>query len=276
MVIGLSATQWYLYLKGSIPFPSVMSHFSFHLYELIWRIIWYPLLFSSISLIILGTNFKVVLFYLLSNANIPFLLLTNPLDGIWSYLSLIVVTTMGLIFFPLLIVQFYFYIRPALVFLNSSYTWEIILLSLLLFFPLFSWKISWIILPKVIEILISPIFGNKDLNLFIYWTPQLNSIISLYYYITIFTWIVLLTPIIIITVQIKRGNPIGKPIFNSIGDFRPWVLFFILFVLAIITPPDLLTLLIISIPLIIIFEISIFCTRLVLSYSLGKTSIIIN
>lgn len=251
-----------------------MSNITFHLSELFWRI-FYPLLFSFFSFFLFGFYFKEIIYFIVCNkAQISFLILTNPLEGIYSYLSLATFLAIILIGLPILIINLYLYIRPSLIFnSSSSYFNEFLVIFLFISLPLISVLLSLKILPYAINILISPIFGNKEFNImFIYWVPQISSIISLFITLTISSLIYILIPIFIIFIQIKLGNPRKKAIWKAIIKYRQITIWIILTFIAIITPPDLITLIITGIPIILILEISFYMTLIVLKYSVGDSS----
>lgn len=247
-----------------------MSHLSFHLSELLWRL-FYILIASFISFFLFGNYFKEVIYYLIClKADISYIIITNPLDGVFSFLSLTSFLSIFGIFIPQLILHLYLYIRPSLIFRNTKSKGEewiwIIFLTLI---PIFSFYIALIILPYAIKILLSPIFGNKDFNIFfIYWVPQIKGIISLLITLSISTFIYILIPIILIYYQIKIGNPRGKSLYISIVKWRPLTILITFLGLAIVTPPDLITLLITAIPFILLLEISFLLTLIVLKYSI--------
>lgn len=266
MVIGLSATQWYFYLKGSIPFPSVMSHFSFHIYEFFWRI-FYILLPSFLSFLMLGAYFKEVSFYFICiKADLSFIILSHPFEGFLSFLSFSSFLSIFLIFLPLLILHLYIYFRPIRLIYRTK-RGELLGMTFMAFLPIISFYLALILLPSAIKILISPLFGKNTMNsLFIFWVPQIKGIINLLILLSFFIFIYLLIPIILISLQILFGNPHSQFFYKEMGKWRPMTIIIIMTGISIITPPDLITLLITGLPLILLLELTFFISLIVFKY----------
>lgn len=152
--------------------------------------------------------------------------------------------------FPYFIYEIWRFIKPAFNKKEQSYAGFSILISSLLFFTgiLFGY---YIITPLSIDFLITYSISNKIENYI-----SLNSYISLISGIVFANGIVFQLPVIVYFLSKK-----GLLTFRIMRHYRRHAFVFALVLSAIITPPDIFSQILVAIPLIILYECSIFISK---------------
>ena len=248
-----------------------MSHLSFHFYEFLYRL-FYPLI-SLIFTFFLCTSYHLELLLTIlssTNSESSLFIISNPLDSLYTYFYLSLFISSFYIGLPLLLIQLYLFIRPSLFFNNRPFIDLSVLFSSLLLFLLTN-TISLKILQLFISLLQEPIknIGQSSLLL---WLPNIKNIVELYTFITLILFVYLISPLFLIYLQHKYG---------LLGKFlqkRQYMYYIVILVISIITPPDIITLLVMSVPFIVLIEGSYFMSLVLTAYlgqpqlSLGRSN----
>ncbi len=177
---------------------------------------------------------------------IPFDIQSRRMDAQFSTDLWISVTVGFILAFPIILWEFWRFIRPALYDSEKKYAVAFIFSASLLFFlgVLFGY---YMITPLSINFL-----GNYSISDVVKNDIDLDSYISLLKTTTLACGLVFQLPIIIYFLS-KVGILSATTLRNS----RRYAYVIILIIAAIITPPDVISQIIVSIPLVILFEISI-------------------
>ena len=167
--------------------------------------------------------------------------------------SLIAIVSAGFIIsFPYVLYEFWKFISPGLLAKEKSKSRGFIFISSLLFFigVLFGY---YIICPLSINFLGTYQVSSEVLN-----EIDLGSFISLVRSSAIASGIIFELPIIIYFLT-KAGVVTPK----SLVKYRKYALVLVLILAAIITPPDVASQIIVAIPIVILYQVSIFISKIV-------------
>lgn len=151
--------------------------------------------------------------------------------------------------FPYIAKQLWLFIMPAL-YENERHFIKSIVLSSSLLFIIGAIFCFLFILPLIIR------FGASFATSEIKAVLGISNIISLCLHLTIVFGIMFQFPLI--TYALIRSNIIS---YKTISDRRPYVFTFILIISAILTPPDIISQLILTIPTYILFELGLYFSK---------------
>ncbi len=237
--------------------------------------LWLRLIYVIISMLLsflIYTNYFSTIFYMwLSQTGVPYIIITNPMEGVSSFLYLgifWIIITNGL---PFCIIQIYLYIRPGMI--TSLSPLDLVYMGIIAsIIPIIIIKLSTVILlPKTIKFLLSPYFAFEHSN-FAYLAPSISSILNIYFFLVLFTIIGILIPLIAILIQIKKGNAEKRVLLGRIAEkYRPISILVISTTISIVTPPDLITLLVLTVPLIIYLELTYLITIIIYNYAVKSS-----
>lgn len=181
------------------------------------------------------------------NNTLPFDIQNRTMDGQFSVLIWTCITAGTIISFPWILYQIWLFIAPALYSNEKKLAKTFIFFSSLLFFMgvVFGY---YIIVPLSLNFLsniqVSEIIENKI---------DVNSYIALIKTTSLATGLVFELPMVIYF--LTRLGLVDKTFLKT---YRKYAIVIILILSAVITPPDIISQIIVSIPLIILYECSIF------------------
>jgi len=184
------------------------------------------------------------------NNEIPFEIQNRTMDGQLSTMIWTCVTAGFIISFPWVLFQLWKFISPGLYQNEKKYAKLFIFVSSVLFFlgVLFGY---FLIVPLSINFL-----ANFKISNLIENQIDINSYIGLVKSTSLATGLVFELPIIIFFLA-----KLGLVTDQFLKDYRKYAYVLILIVSAIVTPPDVISQIIVSIPLIILYEISIYIAK---------------
>ena len=187
-------------------------------------------------------------------SELPFRIQSRTMSGQFSAHIWTSVAAGFIISFPFILYQFWSFISPGLYQNEKKYAKGFIFISSLLFFigVLFGY---FVICPLSINFL-----GNYSVSEEIFNDFDLNSYISLVRSSVLASGLIFELPIIIyFLTKIGLVNP------EILKKYRKFALIGVLTLSAIITPPDVASQIIVAVPIIILYQISIFISKLVLN-----------
>ena len=177
---------------------------------------------------------------------IPFEIQSRTLDGQFSTDIWTSITAGFILAFPFILWEFWKFISPALYDKEKRYAGVFIISTSLLFFlgVLFGY---FLIMPLSINFL-----GNYTISDMVKNDVDLNSYLSLVKTTVLSCGIVFELPIIIFFLA-----KVGLVSAEFLRKYRRYAFVIILIIAAIVTPPDVVSQMIVTIPLVILYEISI-------------------
>lgn len=178
---------------------------------------------------------------------IPFKIQSRTLDGQFSTDIWTAVTVGFILAFPFILWEFWKFISPALYAKERRYAVSFLVMASLLFFlgVLFGY---FIIMPLSINFL-----GHYRISAVVENNIDLDSYLSLIKTTVISCGLVFELPILIYFLA-----KIGIVSSSFLRTYRRYAYVIILIIAAVVTPPDVVSQLIVTIPLIILYEVSIF------------------
>lgn len=184
---------------------------------------------------------------------IPFRIQSRTMGGQFSAHMWTAITAGFIIAFPYILYEFWRFISPALHQKERSASRGFIVIASILFFigVLFGY---YVVSPLSINFL-----GNYQVSKEVFNDIDLSSYMSLVRTSAIASGIVFELPIIIYLL-----TKLGVVTPESLKKYRKFALVGILVVSAVITPPDIASQVIVAIPVLVLYEISIFISRIVL------------
>jgi len=186
------------------------------------------------------------------NQVLPFEIQNRTMDGQFSVLIWTSITAGFIIAFPYLLWELWKFISPALYKKERRNARVFIFVSSLLFFlgVVFGY---FVIAPLSINFLANLQVSSEVKN-----QIDVNSYIGLVKTTSLACGLVFELPIIIYFLSILGlVNP------KFLREYRKYAIVLILIIAAVITPPDIISQIIVSIPLLILYEISIFISKFV-------------
>ncbi|TDS50725.1 twin-arginine translocase subunit TatC [Myroides indicus] len=183
---------------------------------------------------------------------LPFEIQNRTMDGQFSVLIWTSITAGFIISVPFILWEIWKFISPALYKKEKKYAKFFIVISSLLFFigVLFGY---FVITPLSINFL-----TNLEVSSLIKNQIDINSYIGLVKTTSLACGLVFEMPIIIYFLSIMG---LVSPQF--LREYRKYAIVLILILAAVITPPDIISQIIVSIPLLILYEISIYISKFV-------------
>ena len=155
--------------------------------------------------------------------------------------------------FPYVLYQFWSFISPGLYSNEKKYARGFIFVSSLLFFIGVSFG-YYVVCPLSINFL-----GNYTVSQEVFNDFDLSSYISLVRASALSSGVIFELPIIIYFL-----TKIGLVTPKILVKYRKYALVFVLILAAIITPPDVASQIIVAIPILILYQISIYISKIVL------------
>jgi sec-independent protein translocase protein TatC len=194
---------------------------------------------------------------------IPIRIQSREMGGQFSAHMWTSITAGFIIAFPFILWEFWKFISPALYENEKKYASSFIIVASILFFAgvLFGY---YLIAPLSINFL-----ANYNVSAEIFNDIDLSSYISLLRSSTVACGLLFELPIIIYFL-----TKIGLVTPAALRSYRKYTLIAILVVSAIITPPDVLSQVIVAVPILILYEISIFISAAVLKRQNKPTDLI--
>jgi sec-independent protein translocase protein TatC len=190
----------------------------------------------------------------------PFIIQNVNMSGQISILIWICIATGFILGFPFIVWEIWKFIRPALYESETKYARSFIIIASLLFFVgvLFGY---YVITPLSVHFFGTFTVSDKIVNEF-----NIESYIGLIKTSTIACGLFFELPIIIYFL-----TKLGLVTPETLRKYRKYALIVVLLLAAIITPPDVLSQIIVAIPIMILYEISIFISVIVLKRDAKKS-----
>ncbi len=181
------------------------------------------------------------------NTEMPFTLRNGDMEGQFSLLIWTCITAGLIISFPYILLQFWNFISPALYKKEKKNAIKFILISSLLFFLGVGFG-YFIITPLSVNFLANFTISKEIENII-----DMNSYIGLVKTTSLATGLIFELPVVMYFL-----SQIGIVTPSFLREYRKWAYVIILILAAIVTPPDVISQIIVTIPLVILYEISIF------------------
>jgi len=184
---------------------------------------------------------------------LPFEIQSRTMSGQFSAHIWTSITAGFIIAFPYIIYQFWKFISPGMIKNERKYSRGFIIISSFLFFigVLFGY---YIICPLSINFL-----GNYQVSAQVHNDFDLSSYISLVRTSVLASGLIFELPIIIYFL-----TKIGLVTPEFLKKYRKYALVIVLILSAIITPPDIASQIIVAIPILILYQVSIYISKVVL------------
>lgn len=191
---------------------------------------------------------------------LPFVIQNRTMDGQLSVMIWTCITAGLIMAFPFILWEFWKFIRPALYVNERKYAKLFLFVSSILFFlgVLFGY---FVIVPLSINFL-----ANFTISSVIENQIDINSYINLVKNTSLATGLVFEMPIIIFFLTY-----LGLITDAFLKEYRRYAYVLILIVAAVVTPPDVISQIIVSIPLIILYEGSILIAKVITKRNLKKS-----
>jgi len=195
------------------------------------------------------------------NKELPFVIQNRTMEGQLSVMIWTSLTVGFILAFPYVLWEFWKFISPALYKNERKHAKTFLVVSSILFFlgVLFGY---YVLVPLSINFLsnftVSDIIENQI---------DINSYISLVKTTSLATGLIFELPIIIFFLTY-----LGLITDSFLKEYRRYAYVLILIVAAIVTPPDVISQIIISIPLVLLYEASIFIAKIITKHNLKKQS----
>lgn len=190
---------------------------------------------------------------------LPFVIQNRTMDGQLSVMIWTCITAGFIMAFPIILWEFWKFIRPALYQNERKYAKLFIFVSSILFFlgVLFGY---FVLVPLSINFLANFTISNVVEN-----QIDINSYISLVKTTSLATGLVFELPIIIFFLTY-----LGLITDSFLREYRRYAYVLILIVAAVVTPPDVISQLIVSFPLVILYECSIIIAKVITKRNVQK------
>lgn len=193
------------------------------------------------------------------NNELPFVIQNRTMDGQLSVMIWTCITAGFIMAFPILLWEFWKFIRPALYQNERKYAKLFIFVSSILFFlgVLFGY---FVLVPLSINFL-----ANFTISSVVENQIDINSYISLVKTTSLATGLVFELPIIIFFLTY-----LGLITDSFLREYRRYAYVLILIIAAVVTPPDVISQLIVSFPLVILYEGSIIVAKIITKRNVQK------
>ena len=193
------------------------------------------------------------------NNELPFVIQNRTMDGQLSVMIWTCITAGFIIAFPFILWEFWKFISPALYSNERKYAKLFLLISSLLFFigVMFGY---FVLVPLSINFL-----ANFTISSVVENQIDINSYISLVKTTSLATGLVFELPIIIFFLTY-----LGLITDAFLKEYRRYAYVLILVVAAVVTPPDVISQMIVTIPLVILYEVSILISKRITKRNLRK------
>lgn len=190
---------------------------------------------------------------------LPFVIQNRTMDGQLSVMIWTCITAGFIMAFPVILWEFWKFIRPALYQNERKYAKLFMFISSILFFlgVVFGY---FVLVPLSINFL-----ANFTISSVVENQIDINSYISLVKTTSLATGLVFELPIIIFFLTY-----LGLITDSFLREYRRYAYVLILIVAAVVTPPDVISQLIVSFPLVILYECSIVVAKVITKRNLQK------
>lgn len=185
---------------------------------------------------------------------LPFEIQNRTMDGQFSVIIWTCITAGFIISVPFILWEIWKFISPALYQNEKKYAKLFIIISSLLFFLGVAFGF-YLITPLSINFL-----SNIQVSEFVKNQIDINSYIGLVKTTSVACGLVFELPIIIYFLSVM-----GLVTPQFLREYRKYAIVLILIIAAVITPPDVVSQIIVSIPLLILYEVSIYISKFVQS-----------
>ena len=226
-------------------------HFNKYLSELRKRVIAVAVFFIATMFVGIIFAKKMVLIFL--NLNIPAnvkLVTLNPYEGISLFIHFMLFAAVALTI-PFAIYQISAYLRPAMAKKEKGLLISIPIISLVFF--IIGASFGFFLTKNIIV----PFLSNLALSIGISNNWSINYFVKFIVYLSLATGLIFQMPLVIsLLVKFNILQP------EQIKKARRYAIICLLILAAMITPPDIISLMILVIPLILLFEASVFISKL--------------
>lgn len=190
---------------------------------------------------------------------LPFVIQNRTMDGQLSVMIWTCITAGFIMAFPVILWEFWKFIRPALYENERKYAKLFLFVSSILFFlgVIFGY---FILVPLSINFLANFTISNIVEN-----QIDINSYISLVKTTSLATGLIFELPIIIFFLTY-----LGLITDGFLKEYRRYAYVLILIVAAVVTPPDIISQMIVSFPLVILYECSIIVAKIITKRNVQK------
>lgn len=190
---------------------------------------------------------------------LPFVIQNRTMDGQLSVMIWTCITAGFIMAFPVILWEFWKFIRPALYENERKYAKLFLFVSSILFFlgVVFGY---FILVPLSINFLANFTISNIVEN-----QIDINSYISLVKTTSLATGLIFELPIIIFFLTY-----LGLITDSFLKEYRRYAYVLILIVAAVVTPPDIISQMIVSFPLVILYECSIIVAKIITKRNVQK------
>lgn len=190
---------------------------------------------------------------------LPFVIQNRTMDGQLSVMIWTCITAGFIMAFPVILWEFWKFIRPALYENERKYAKLFLFVSSILFFlgVVFGY---FILVPLSINFLANFTISNIVEN-----QIDINSYISLVKTTSLATGLIFELPIIIFFLTY-----LGLITDVFLKEYRRYAYVLILIVAAVVTPPDIISQMIVSFPLVILYECSIIVAKIITKRNVQK------
>lgn len=192
-------------------------------------------------------------------SELPFVIQNRTMDGQLSVMIWTCITAGFILAFPFILWEFWKFISPALYQNEKRYAKLFLIVSSILFFlgVLFGY---YVLVPLSINFLANFTISNIVEN-----QIDINSYINLVKNTSLATGLVFELPIIIFFLTY-----LGLITDSFLKEYRRYAYVLILIVAAVVTPPDVISQVIVSIPLIVLYEGSILVAKIITKRNVNK------
>ena len=190
---------------------------------------------------------------------LPFVIQNRTMDGQLSVMIWTCITAGFIMAFPVILWEFWKFIRPALYQNERKYAKLFIFISSILFFlgVVFGY---FVLVPLSINFL-----ANFTISSVVENQIDINSYIGLVKTTSLATGLVFELPIVIFFLTY-----LGLITDSFLREYRRYAYVLILIVAAVVTPPDVISQLIVSFPLVILYECSIVVAKVITKRNVQK------
>ncbi|MDN3706350.1 twin-arginine translocase subunit TatC [Myroides ceti] len=195
------------------------------------------------------------------NQELPFEIQNRTMDGQLSVLIWTCITAGFIISFPYILWEVWKFIRPALYKTERKYAKAFIGVSSLLFFLGVAFG-YFVLVPLSINFL-----ANMKISDIVENQIDINSYISLVKTTSLATGLIFELPIIIFFLA-----HLGLITDAFLKEYRKYAYVLILIIAAVVTPPDVVSQIIVSIPMVILYEGSIIVAKVITKRNLKKST----
>lgn len=186
------------------------------------------------------------------NKELPFEIQNRTMDGQLSVLIWTCISVGFIISFPYILWEFWKFISPALYKNEKKHAKTFIFISSLLFFLGVAFG-YFVLVPLSINFL-----TNTQISAIVENSIDINSYISLVKTTSLATGLIFELPIIIFFLAY-----LGLITDDFLKEYRKYAYVLILIIAAVVTPPDVISQVIVSIPMIILYEASILIAKII-------------